>query len=330
MIASFGAHQRYFIQFNTSRNVPSKRISKYLTRISKLNKTRIELDDCQKTPSLVSIASQVETPVPSNTDQKVTQLESEKEAEKVDLSIVDSLNDSVEEHQDSFIDMLTNGKVIFHLCIQSYIFILLNFSYWALSLYSTELHENKYTGYFLSGLIELPGGLLAIVLLMYVGRKSVTALGLIGQGAFMFAAIFFPDKSMASMICILMVKLFNCAVWNSAPLMASELAPTSTRNRFYGLVSFMGEFGAVFAPYISELKRIHDQGPAILITAMSFIAVIAVCAAPETKDKPLPENLEDFDEGPFLRFLSRKREKKNLRLDTQKNENAVMLEIGKQ
>lgn len=48
----------------------------------------------------------------------------------------------------------------------------MNFTYWALSLFSVEFHENPRVGYFLSGLVELPAGLLSLVLLLRYGRKS--------------------------------------------------------------------------------------------------------------------------------------------------------------
>lgn len=71
--------------------------------------------------------------------------------------------------------------------------IVMNFTYWALSLFSTELHENEMVGYFLSGIVELPAAG-AVFLLFYFGRRTVTALSLFAQAFAMFLAVFFPGK----------------------------------------------------------------------------------------------------------------------------------------
>lgn len=46
---------------------------------------------------------------------------------------------------------------------------------------------------------------------------------------------------------------------------------------------------------------------------MSLIAALASLLSPETKDKPLPETIEDFDAGPVYRWLfgSKKAEQKS-------------------
>lgn len=41
----------------------------------------------------------------------------------------------------------------------------MNLVYWGLSLFSTDLSENQLTGFFLSGLVEIPAGLLSFPLL---------------------------------------------------------------------------------------------------------------------------------------------------------------------
>ena len=69
--------------------------------------------------------------------------------------------------------------------------IVMNFTYWALSLSSTELHENEMIGYFLSGFTELPAGA-AMFLLAYYGRRAVTSISLFAQAIAMFIAAFYP------------------------------------------------------------------------------------------------------------------------------------------
>lgn len=68
----------------------------------------------------------------------------------------------------------------------------MNISYWGMALLSTTLSEDSYTGYFLSGFIELPGGLLAVLLLLKFGRRSISMWSFLMQSLLLFLAMLFP------------------------------------------------------------------------------------------------------------------------------------------
>ena len=68
----------------------------------------------------------------------------------------------------------------------------MNFTYWAISLFSVELHSNPKIGYFLSGLVELPALLLALALMLFFGRRTVTSLSYFGISLSMCFAVIFP------------------------------------------------------------------------------------------------------------------------------------------
>jgi hypothetical protein len=179
----------------------------------------------------------------------------------------------------------------------------MNGTYWALSLFSVDLHENEMVGYFLSGLVELPAGFISIALLLYFGRRSVTFFSLAAQAACMFFAVLYPGKSVISMSFPLLAKVFNSIAWTSEPLLQGEMSPTSIRNVFYGCTGFMGEIGSIAAPYTSVLKEIHELAPSMVICGMSILAALAALCSPETRNKPLPETIEDFDPGPVYQRL---------------------------
>ncbi|KAH7730341.1 Protein C06H5.6 a [Aphelenchoides avenae] len=197
----------------------------------------------------------------------------------------------------TYVDLFRSKKLLFHLILQCYVQIVMNGTYWALSLFSVDLHEDEMIGYFLSGFVELPAGLIAIALLLYVGRRSVTVVALVAQSISMFAAVLFPGKNWLSMSFPLLAKMFNSVVWTSHPLLLAEMSPTSVRNIIFGCVSFVGEIGSVAAPYLNVLREVHEGAPAMVIAAMSLVAAFAVAVAPETKDKPMPEDIGDFDAG---------------------------------
>jgi len=45
----------------------------------------------------------------------------------------------------------------------------------------------------------------------------------------------------------------NTIAWASAPLLLSEMAPTTVRNMSYGLISTVGEIGSSLAPYLNRI-----------------------------------------------------------------------------
>uniref|UniRef100_A0A915DJI8 Major facilitator superfamily (MFS) profile domain-containing protein n=1 Tax=Ditylenchus dipsaci TaxID=166011 RepID=A0A915DJI8_9BILA len=180
----------------------------------------------------------------------------------------------------------------------------MNSTYWALSLFSVDLHEDQMTGFFLSGAVEIPAGVAAMVLLLYFGRRTVTFFALFLTSVSMFIAVLMPGKTYLTMTFPLLAKVFNSMAWCSEPLLVGEMAPTSVRNVFYGSVGFMGEIGSILAPYLNILKNVHESAPPLLISIMSLVAALAVLCSPETKDKSMPQDIPDFDSGPVYKALS--------------------------
>ncbi|VDM56465.1 unnamed protein product [Angiostrongylus costaricensis] len=188
--------------------------------------------------------------------------------------------------------------------------VVMNGTYWALSLFSTELSDDKMTGFFLSGLVELPAGLVSIVLLIYLDRKTVSFLSLVLQAFSMVCALYLPLSKKTAMIFPLMAKIFNSIAWSSQPLLYTESTPTSVRNVFCGVAGFFGDFGSVLAPYLKRLETIHKSAPALVIAAMSVTSALIVLVLPETKDKKLPEDIDDLDPGPLVRWMTKNKKKK--------------------
>lgn len=59
----------------------------------------------------------------------------------------------------------------------------MNFYYFVVSFDSVNLTESAFTGYVLSGLSEIPGGIIVIPLLHFFGRRSVACVSFFLQAA---------------------------------------------------------------------------------------------------------------------------------------------------
>uniref|UniRef100_A0A1I7V2Z6 MFS domain-containing protein n=2 Tax=Caenorhabditis tropicalis TaxID=1561998 RepID=A0A1I7V2Z6_9PELO len=220
---------------------------------------------------------------------------------------------------------LFHPKIFVNLLINSYVLIVMSGTYWALSLYSTELSEDETTGYFLSGLVELPAGFLSAVFLVMFKRKTVSFYSLIFTAIFMICTVWIPMEGYWEMIFPLLAKVTNSIVWASQPLLYSESTPTTIRNVYSGVVGLLGEIGSVGAPYMNRLTAINKDAPSIVICLMSFIAACFVLLQPETKNKKLPEDIDDFDGGPLFRGCRTRKNKKALEKRDLEAAEAVMV-----
>uniref|UniRef100_A0A8R1HG27 MFS domain-containing protein n=2 Tax=Caenorhabditis japonica TaxID=281687 RepID=A0A8R1HG27_CAEJA len=102
--------------------------------------------------------------------------------------------------------------------------IVMSGTYWALSLYSHELSDDGKTGYFLSGLVELPAGFFSVFLLIAFKRKTVSFISLFATAIFMLCTIYVPLPGNYKMIFPLLAKSTNSIVWSSQPLLYSEVS----------------------------------------------------------------------------------------------------------
>uniref|UniRef100_A0A914YLC5 Major facilitator superfamily (MFS) profile domain-containing protein n=1 Tax=Panagrolaimus superbus TaxID=310955 RepID=A0A914YLC5_9BILA len=105
------------------------------------------------------------------------------------------------------------------------------------------------------------------------------------------------------MTLFLLVKVFNSVAWVAEPLLIGEMSPTSTRNMMYGIIGFVGEIGSIIAPYFNRLKTYHEAAPAMAVALMSLIAGLLALCSPETKDKAMPEDINDFDPGEVYQWI---------------------------
>lgn len=98
-------------------------------------------------------------------------------------------------------------------------------TYWALSLYSTELSDDgSKAGYFWSGFVELPAGLISVFFLIHWKRKFVSFISLFLTAVFMLLTVFVPLTGTLKMAFPLLAKSANSIVWSSQPLLYSEVS----------------------------------------------------------------------------------------------------------
>ncbi|VDK77637.1 unnamed protein product, partial [Onchocerca ochengi] len=272
------------------------------------NEIRVNSNEFEKTQSLF-YPSRKHKP-----DELIRYIENACHYNKVNIDVSKcemDLQQPDEQHGSrSIMDILRHKVALFHLIVQCYVVAAMNISYWGMALLSTTLSEDSYTGYFLSGLIELPGGLLAVVFLLKFGRRSISIWSFFMQSLLYFMIVLFPGIGTMQMVLAVTAKFFNSFIWVAQPLMLAEMSPTTIRNTFYGIVQFFAEIGSIAAPYLPLLKNINPGAPQAAVAVFSFTAALFLLTAPETKDRPMPEDLDQFDPGCFLQMFDYRMQKK--------------------
>ncbi|VDK84208.1 unnamed protein product [Cylicostephanus goldi] len=173
----------------------------------------------------------------------------------------------------------------------------------------------------LSAFVELPGGLLVVPLMLYMGRRNICMSTMIMQG---IAIIIAPlsrgmvsqhaEKELASMVfscicitrkvdqqlyCIAIQKKYFSITYEVHPIYISEMAPTSVRSLFHSIINIPQSLGIIIAPYL----RYMDFGPNytkyLIVGILCVISGASCIFLPETKGRPLPPDIKAASEHCF-------------------------------
>ncbi|CAH1774737.1 unnamed protein product [Owenia fusiformis] len=169
--------------------------------------------------------------------------------------------------------------------------------YYGLSLNTGSLSGDIYTNTTLSALVEFPALLLAAVALDRVNRRWPLGLTMITGGAACLACIplLYRKKDLGAVLnTISMIgKLMLSASFAIIYVFSAELYPTCIRNVGVGSASTAARVSGMASPFIGRLNEFWPPIPSIIFGVFSLAAGFLAFLLPETKDKKLPETLEE-------------------------------------
>uniref|UniRef100_A0A915PNB2 Major facilitator superfamily (MFS) profile domain-containing protein n=1 Tax=Setaria digitata TaxID=48799 RepID=A0A915PNB2_9BILA len=205
-------------------------------------------------------------------------------------------------------DLFKYKRIIYFLFVNGYITMAMNFYYFAVSLDSVNLTENEFTGYVLSGLSEIPGSIIVIPLLHFFGRRSITSISFFLQATAALIKPFIRGIVWARISCNLFGRMINEVVFASHPLLANEMMPTTIRSISYSIINIPQSIGIMFSPLLKYTDLGDNRIPQFILAGLSFAAGALAITLPETKGKPMPEDLHQLDPGSFLRYFITRRD----------------------
>ncbi|KAK0411991.1 hypothetical protein QR680_005971 [Steinernema hermaphroditum] len=240
-------------------------IKRYILQAERFNNTKIDLHQCQATK--------------------------------------EKLTNSNRERRRSIWRVLKNKTILAMLLINGFITLVHQMYYFALTLTSSKLSSEPFIGYVLSGLVEIPAGIVTLPLLHFFGRRTLTVTSLIFQGAFVAVCPYVKADNLewVKITFNLLGKFSNGITSITHPLLISEVMPTTVRTLLFSIINIPQSLGILFAPYVKYLRFFdYEQMPILILCALSICAGLLALMLPETKGRPMPEDLIHIDPGPVL------------------------------
>ncbi|VBB25814.1 unnamed protein product [Acanthocheilonema viteae] len=211
-------------------------------------------------------------------------------------------------NQGTVCNLFKYKRIVYFLCVNGYITMTMNFCYFVISFDSINLTADAFTGYVLSGLSEVPGCIIVIPLLHFFGRRSVACASFFLQATAAFITPFLRGIQWARISCNLFGRMVNDIIFATHPLLANEMMPTTIRTISYSIINIPQSIGIMFSPLLKYTDLDDDKVPQFILAGLSFAAAALTITLPETKDKPMPEDVSQLDPGPFLKyFITRNR-----------------------
>ncbi|XP_017012290.2 solute carrier family 22 member 7 [Drosophila takahashii] len=156
------------------------------------------------------------------------------------------------------------------------------------------LDTDVFITFTVASLVELPAGIVPILLLDRVGRKpTMIASMLLCASCSLFAGLLKGQWNVT--IAALCARFFVCIVYNVGQQWASEILPTVLRGQGLAVINVMGQVGALISPIVIYTHHFYHSLPMFIIAFLSLIGAVVIVVLPETRNTVLPHTLEEAE-----------------------------------
>lgn len=150
-----------------------------------------------------------------------------------------------------------------------------------------------YVNTFITSLAELPGLLLAAILVDRVGRRLSTAIMFVLGCIFLFPLVTTQSAALTTGL-LFGARMFAIGTFTVASIYCPELYPTAVRATGAGTASSIGRIGGIVAPLVAVglVSGCHQAAAIVLFeTAMVAAAVCALMFPYDTKGRELSDTI---------------------------------------
>lgn len=200
----------------------------------------------------------------------------------------------------TYLDLFRNCKVFIVTSQQAFLWMTIEMCYYTIALESSNLGGDMYTAFGLSLAAEIPSKIVACYTCIRFGRKKSVLAGMLCTGLFLIGALIasqYAHSFVLNITLMMFAKFFVDICEQSVYMWSFELFPTVIRLQGTGICVICARLGAFAAPFLTTvLQQLNPILPFIILSGFAFSAAGCGFFLPETHNKPLRENFEDFFE----------------------------------
>lgn len=175
-----------------------------------------------------------------------------------------------------------------------YIWFTNSLVYYGLSFLSSQFDDDVYYSLKMMCIVELPGIVLTTYAVEKMSRKRVLmSVMLIGGIACTISSLLPETYGGLKLALAIFGKMNISGSFSLIFVYTVEIFPTVLRISGLGLCSVFARIGGMVAPYVLQLEMFGPKFPFLAIGITSLIAGVVSVVLPETKDKKLPDTIEE-------------------------------------
>lgn len=145
--------------------------------------------------------------------------------------------------------------------------------------------------------LQIPSNVISMWLIRKFGRKLSVAVPLALGGICVLTLGAAPDIFSLKLILGTFGVCFIAITCTAIYIYSTELFPTVVRNMGLGLSSTSMRLGSMIAPFVSSLTLSASWLPNVIFGLAPVTAALLCILLPETKDRKLPDSIEDIEDN---------------------------------
>lgn len=195
----------------------------------------------------------------------------------------------------SILDLFKTPRTRKRTIIMMYSWIVTAFTYYGLSYNTNDLAGNPYINFTVAGMLEFPCYALVFWLIKRFGRRiSLVSFTVVGGVSCLLMGFIHSYKPWLATTLAMLGKFCISGSFGILYLYTSELFPTVVRNVALGSCSMLGRFGAILAPFVTELEKVtYPWFPGVVYGGLACSSGLLALMLPETKGRRIPDTLEE-------------------------------------
>merc|ERR1719189_1850751 len=202
-------------------------------------------------------------------------------------------------NQGGFLDIVRHPTLRLQLAIMYFNWFTTAFIMYGLALSWQNLTGGLFLNFIIGTILDFPAKTLAMIMVLKVGRKYPYMVGSTITGVMFLLTLFIPRGVFTSnwpIVVLALIGNFTTTMCFAILYMyTGELMPTTVRAAGVGSSSLVSKIGGTLSTTVAALADIHPAIPTIIFAAMAITSGGLTFLLPETKDRKMPELLEDVE-----------------------------------